>query len=58
MWREFIIMNCFTLEASFLGYFNEKRITKDFEVTHFEKMGAVLGKSLFEYIMIKEEDEK
>ena len=58
LFREFNIMNCFTLEASFLGYFNEKRITKDYEVAKYEKMGCKLGTSLYEYIMIKEEDEK
>jgi hypothetical protein len=46
LWREFNIMNCFTLEASFSGYFNEERKTKDFECKHFEKMGKILGMSL------------
>lgn len=58
LFREFNILNCFTLEASFLGYFNQKRITKDFEISKFEKMGTKLGTSLHEYVMIKEEDEK
>ena len=56
--REFNILNCFTLEASFLGYFNEKRITKDFTCEKLEKMGKKLGKSLYEYVMINEDDEK
>lgn len=43
LFREFNIMNCFTLEASFLGYFNEKRITKDFTPEKYEKMGCKLG---------------
>jgi hypothetical protein len=30
LWREFNIMNCFTLEASFHGYFDKERETKDF----------------------------
>jgi len=30
LWREFNIMNCFTLEASFYGYFDKERETKDF----------------------------
>lgn len=58
LFREFNIMNCFTLEASFLGYFNRDRITKDFLMPHYEKMGMKLGLSFFEYIMIREEDEK
>ena len=28
LWREFNIMNCFTLEASFHGYFDKERETK------------------------------
>jgi hypothetical protein len=58
LWREFNIMNCFTLEASFLGYFNKDRKTKDFTCESFEKMGKKLGIALYEYIMIKEDDEK
>ena len=30
LWREFNIMNCFTLEASFHGYFDKEREKKDF----------------------------
>ena len=33
LWREFNIMNCFTLEASFHGYFDKERETKDFNHT-------------------------
>lgn len=59
LFREFNIMNCFTLEASFLGYFNhEKRVTKDFEIYKFKKMGWKLGSSLCEYLLLREEDEK
>lgn len=39
LFREFNILNCFTLEASFLGYFNHKRITKDFDMYKLQKMG-------------------
>ena len=56
--REFSIMNCFTLEASFLGYFNKERITKDFSILKLETMGEKLGVALYEYVMIKEESEK
>lgn len=58
LWKEFNIMNCFTLEASFLGYFNEERKTMDFEINDYEQMGRFLGLSLFNYITIREEDEK
>ena len=30
LWKEFNIMNCYTLESSFQGYFNHDRITYDF----------------------------
>jgi cytosolic carboxypeptidase protein 2/3 len=35
LWREFNIMNCFTLEASFHGYFDKERETKDFSHVQF-----------------------
>ena len=58
LWRENNIMNCFTLEASFQGYFNHARETRDFEASHFYKVGGFLAKALFEYILIKETEEK
>jgi hypothetical protein len=39
LFREFNILNCFTLEASFFGYFNKNRVTKDFSIQKYEKMG-------------------
>lgn len=39
LWRENNIMNCFTLEASFQGYFNHARITTDFIHSHYSKVG-------------------
>ena len=30
LWREFNILNCFTLEASFQGYFDSERLTHCF----------------------------
>lgn len=56
LWREYGIMNCFTLEASFQGYFNHARVTKDFEHFHLHKVGVYLAQSLFEYTMMKEEE--
>ena len=58
LWREFNIMNCFTLEASFLGYFNEHRITKDFQIDDFKLMGKILGEGLFDYISLNEDESK
>ena len=48
LWREFNIMNCFTLEASFQGYFNSERVTHDFIPTHFFEVGDLLTQTLFE----------
>jgi len=43
LWKEFNIMNCFTLEASFHGYLNKARQTIEFTTEMFEKMGEILG---------------
>ena len=51
LWRDFNIMNCFTLEASLHGYFDSTRDTADFVHSHFFKIGKILGKSLFEYMI-------
>jgi cytosolic carboxypeptidase protein 2/3 len=58
LWREFNIVNCFTLEASFQGYFDSSRKTIDFEHSHFSKIGIMLAKSFFEYVIMKEEEER
>jgi hypothetical protein len=58
LWREFNIINCFTLEASFYGYFNKNRVTKEFMPDKLEKMGKKLGLALYDYILIKEEDDR
>jgi len=51
-------MNCFTLEASFHGFFNSERVTTDFNVEHFLSVGEVLANSLFEYVIMIEDDPK
>ena len=58
LWREFNIMNCYTLEASLHGFFDHTRDTTDFLVSHSIKVGKLLGKSIFEYMIMKEDDEK
>lgn len=58
LWREFNITNCFTLESSFQGYFDSNRVTHDFMPNTFSKIGDVLLQSLFEYVLMKEEDER
>jgi hypothetical protein len=58
LWREFNIMNCFTLEASLYGYFDQNRDTSDFMHSHFYQIGKMLVKSLLEYVLMKEEEER
>jgi cytosolic carboxypeptidase protein 2/3 len=49
LWKEFNIMNCFTLEASFHGYLNKDRQTIEFTTEMFEQMGCFLGQGFAEY---------
>ena len=58
MWREFNIMNCFTFEASFHGYFDHLNNNYEFTLQNYEEMGEHLANSLFEYLMIMEEEER
>lgn len=58
LWREFDIMNCFTLEASFHGYLNEERETVEFTPVMLESMGEHLVNSLYEYFLILEEEDR
>jgi len=58
LWKQFSIMNCFTLEASFHGFLNNERVTEDLGPVQLEKMGGHLGESLFEYACLVEEDER
>lgn len=51
-------MNCFTIEASLHGFFDETRDTTDFLMAHSIKVGKMLAKSIFEYMIMKEDDEK
>lgn len=56
--REFNIYNSFTLEASFHGYFDRDKVTHEFTTELYEQMGVHLVNSLYEYVMICEEDER
>jgi hypothetical protein len=58
LWKEFGIMNCFTLEASFHGFLNKERQTMDLTTDSLEKMGEILGNGFHEYQILVEEDEK
>jgi len=51
-------MSCFTLEASFQGYFDHERQTRDFLHHHFFRIGEMLGTTLFEFVLMREEDDR
>lgn len=56
IWREFNVMNCYTLEASFFGFFDKERETKEFMHNHLFRMGRMLANSLFEYCLLRDEE--
>ena len=56
MSKEFNIMNCYTLEASFHSHFDSMRNNYEFTHTTFEEMGENLVNSLYEYTLITEEE--
>jgi cytosolic carboxypeptidase protein 2/3 len=58
LWKEFNIMNCFTLEASFHGYIDRDRQTVELTTEMLESMGGALGSGFHEYVTLVEEDEK
>lgn len=58
LYKEFNLHNCFTLEASFHGYFTKDKVTHEFTEALYEKMGAAVVNSLYEFVMICEEDER
>ena len=53
LWREFNVLHSFTVEASFLGYFDENRATIIFTTDRFELMGKIIGEALLNFINIK-----
>ena len=54
LWKEFNLMNSFTLEASFNGFINERRQTNEFNTQNFLDLGKILSKSIYDYVMILE----
>ena len=58
LYKELNIQNCFTFEASFHGYFNQERDNFEFTPEKYEEMGANLVNSLYEYVMILEENDR
>ena len=56
--REYNIMNCYTLEASFSGHFDENRRNYEFNQQQYEEMGEHFLNSLYEYTLILEEEQR
>jgi hypothetical protein len=46
LFKEFGIMNSFTIEASFHAFISNERISVDFMNRHFEQMGEILGHAI------------
>ena len=58
LFKEFGIMNCFTLEASFHGFIDNDRSTTELTTESLEHMGATLACSMSEYTDLVDEDER
>ena len=58
LWREFNVMNCYTLEASFYGFFDKERETKEFMHSHLLKVGKMLANTIFEYTLLRDDEER
>jgi len=58
LWREFNIMNCYTLEASFHGFFDRERETKEFVHSHLLQVGKMLASTIFEYALMRDDEER
>lgn len=58
MHRQFNIFNCYTYESSLHGYFDENNQNYEFTIEAYEELGEHLANSLYEYLMIVEEDER
>ena len=56
LFKEFGIMNCFTLEASFHGYMDKDRTTTELTIEDLEDMGKTLGLGFHEYGDLIDED--
>lgn len=51
-------MNCYTLEASFSGHFDHDRKNYEFDLESYEEIGEHFVNSLYEYIIIVEEEQR
>jgi|DEB0MinimDraft_12_1074336.scaffolds.fasta_scaffold14568_3 hypothetical protein len=51
-------MNCYTIEASFHGYFDQDRNNYEFTEQSYEDMGEHLANSIYEYITLMEDENR
>lgn len=58
LFKEFGVMNCFTLEASFHGYIDKDRNTVEFKTEDLGELGKSLGFAFYEYWDLYDEDER
>jgi hypothetical protein len=58
LWRDFKIQTSLTIESSFHGYLDENRETKTFNESNLQYFGQAFCQSLFEYMLILEENKK
>ena len=58
LFKEYGIMNCFTLEASFHGYINQERDTVEFTTESLAEMGAHLGQTISDYTDLCDADDR
>ena len=56
LWREFNIMNCFTLEATFHSFINKERQNIELTPGKMEEMGSSLAETLWDYLVLIQED--
>ena len=57
LFREYGIMNCFTLEGSFHGFIDKDRRTTELTTESLQEMGEVLGLSLSDYLNLYDLEE-
>ena len=58
LFREYGIMNCFTLEASFHGFIDKDRGTTELTTESLQEMGGILGHTMCDYNDLVDEDER
>ena len=58
LFREFDIMNCFTLEGSFHGFIDKDRSTTEFTTESLQEMGAILGRSMSDYTNLVDDEDR